>query len=408
MSQNVEVYKSAPLPLNSSNKIRLLKINFTLADTSTISCTLKEFPLEEAPSYIAVSYVWGTDTPKHRIRLQRQPFEVRKNLWDFLRQKSLEGSSAQFYWIDAICIDQSNVVERSHQVRLMGQIYSKADTVLAWLGTGAPKLQCAFGFLQKLRGSMYNHPSEPDLWQKPSQRYLKGIHSLRRLNYWKRAWVIQECVLATRLEFQYEDVRVCSTALEMVDRVIHSYAWQQHPQSTSRSGAWVDHTQWLASPVYDLLTARQSWHDCSRRTFVKPWTFPPTKKPMLECSDSRDRIYSQLALMHADAKIDPDYSKSCADLFVEIVQNYVALDWIYAEQTLGWLQTLLVPSDGADDNSRQMYFRYTAALVTQVRKKRGTNTENLKDPEVIAAWLENNPSSIDEEELPSFSTKRRR
>ena len=37
-------------------------------------------------------------------------------------------------WIDAICINQTDIEERSQQVEMMGLIYSKAVRNLIWLG----------------------------------------------------------------------------------------------------------------------------------------------------------------------------------------------------------------------------------------------------------------------------------
>ncbi len=37
-------------------------------------------------------------------------------------------------WVDALCIDQSNVAERNAHVQLMGQIYAGADMVHVWIG----------------------------------------------------------------------------------------------------------------------------------------------------------------------------------------------------------------------------------------------------------------------------------
>ncbi len=37
-------------------------------------------------------------------------------------------------WIDAICIDQSSIAEKSMQVPLMSDIYTRAHTVFVWLG----------------------------------------------------------------------------------------------------------------------------------------------------------------------------------------------------------------------------------------------------------------------------------
>ena len=45
--------------------------------------------------------------------------------------------SARTIWIDAICIDQNNVLERNHQVRNMVRIYAQAEHVLIWLREAA-------------------------------------------------------------------------------------------------------------------------------------------------------------------------------------------------------------------------------------------------------------------------------
>jgi hypothetical protein len=37
-------------------------------------------------------------------------------------------------WMDALCINQEDVIERNQQVYLMGSIYSQAREVLVWLG----------------------------------------------------------------------------------------------------------------------------------------------------------------------------------------------------------------------------------------------------------------------------------
>lgn len=37
-------------------------------------------------------------------------------------------------WVDTLCIDQNDVIEKNHQLPLMGEIYSKASQVIVWLG----------------------------------------------------------------------------------------------------------------------------------------------------------------------------------------------------------------------------------------------------------------------------------
>lgn len=53
-------------------------------------------------------------------------------------------------WIDSICIDQSNLAEKSMQVALMGQIYSLASSVMVWLGEWDHAMVEAVGSLKSL------------------------------------------------------------------------------------------------------------------------------------------------------------------------------------------------------------------------------------------------------------------
>lgn len=45
-----------------------------------------------------------------------------------------KGAASGFFWVDAICINQDDLEERSAQVQIMPQIYSKASCVIVWLG----------------------------------------------------------------------------------------------------------------------------------------------------------------------------------------------------------------------------------------------------------------------------------
>jgi hypothetical protein len=49
--------------------------------------------------------------------------------------KSSSNVIRSFWWIDAICINQEDVLERNQQVNLMTRIYKKAVGVHIWLGS---------------------------------------------------------------------------------------------------------------------------------------------------------------------------------------------------------------------------------------------------------------------------------
>lgn len=84
-------------------------------------------------SYVAASYVWGNGLPTSIIEVNGMSFNIRENLWHFLRVVRNRYKSVLF-WIDAICIDQDDVLEKSSQIRLMDRIYLNATVVYSWLG----------------------------------------------------------------------------------------------------------------------------------------------------------------------------------------------------------------------------------------------------------------------------------
>src|SRR5436190_945066 len=103
---------------------------------------LQKFDIQSSPRFIALSYTWGPEHPKQFISIDEGSFEIRQNLWRLLSASEaldpgdprhhmpngLECGAlkASFPWIDQICIDQSQVAERSHQVHLVGEIYRRA------------------------------------------------------------------------------------------------------------------------------------------------------------------------------------------------------------------------------------------------------------------------------------------
>lgn len=343
MAQSAEIYENVPLPLDTSNTIRLLRVKRRLFRNTFISCTLQEFQIDTSPQYTAVSYVWGTGSAEHTIQLQGRSFQVRQNLWDFLSQMRSKGSTDAFFWIDAICINQDDVAERTHQVRFMGQIYSKASIVLVWLGAGDPEVLKDMKFLQSHERALRKGKPEADFQS-------TFLDSLKGLEYWYRAWIVQECVLAARLYLQYDKTLI---EADLFAR------WQELTLGEGFNNA-----------AGNVLQARARWHERSKRTYVTPWALGYS---ISHCSDARDRIYSQLSLMHPHARIDPDYSKSCKDLLLEVVNKYISLDWWAAEQTIAKLAVMLAPGDGCKD-----YWVSVEALRRRVKEKGGRNRLNTK------------------------------
>lgn len=90
--------------------IRVFQI---LPGTGTIRCLMKQVGLDSERT--ACSYVWGDSEPSHVILINEGLFRVRQNLHDFLLQMRKD-NFLEPLWVDALCIDQSNTLERNNQM----------------------------------------------------------------------------------------------------------------------------------------------------------------------------------------------------------------------------------------------------------------------------------------------------
>ncbi|KAK4445997.1 heterokaryon incompatibility protein-domain-containing protein [Podospora aff. communis PSN243] len=98
-------------------------------------------------------------------------------------------SKPRVVWIDAVCINQNDLDERGHQVRLMAEIYTKAKRVLVY--PGEPEDESHIGLHTISTASMLNfHGSLP------YGHVRKALVSLIRQPYFYRVWILQELALA--------------------------------------------------------------------------------------------------------------------------------------------------------------------------------------------------------------------
>lgn len=112
--------------------IRILKLRKGTSDTP-IRCELQVVSLDDQPYYEVLSYVWGDCKITKSIHVDEVRFDATVNLYDFLHGLRLV-SNDRLIWADAICIDQRNEEEKSHQIGLMTRIYRQAKEAHVWFG----------------------------------------------------------------------------------------------------------------------------------------------------------------------------------------------------------------------------------------------------------------------------------
>jgi hypothetical protein len=175
-------FKYSPL---SPGWIRLLRLIPNRDSHAPVHCQLFDFPLhevgEEPCLYEAVSYVWGDSDKHHSIGINGSSLAVRANLYAALircRDKFLD----KILWIDAVCINQEDKLERGHQVQEMAKIYRKADRVIVWLGEDMDGGDQA---LEKMSYLAANHLT----WRGAIKLDLNAVFRLLGRAWFRRVWV---------------------------------------------------------------------------------------------------------------------------------------------------------------------------------------------------------------------------
>ncbi|KAF4458854.1 ankyrin [Fusarium albosuccineum] len=294
---NAQQFVHTPLDKTTPN-IRLLQIRPYQSDNDRPICSITTHTLDnECPPFIALSYVWGRDKATNDIELDARTFRVRSNLWSALHQLSncQLDVEAEYFWIDAICINQEDNDERAHQVGMMSKIYQGAAAVVAWLGPSLRDSDIAIKAIGQL---------SPDLepGQEPAdKRSRDALRNLFHRPYFRRLWVVQEVVLAKKVWV-------------MCGRLVCS--WGQLQKTLD----WSSQTYYASQ----LIRAKQG--DWGYHLEREPLTLD---KLMLsvgsrECTDAKDKVYALLSLVprceiHSDI-LPVDYGVSREELFYRVTR----------------------------------------------------------------------------------------
>jgi hypothetical protein len=101
--------------------------------SDVLSGSLTEMNVIHPEPFEALSYVWGRNRDKETILCDGRPLQITRSLSIALRRLRDPANNRQV-WVDQVCINQLDQVERSQQVRHMNSIYKKASKVVIWLG----------------------------------------------------------------------------------------------------------------------------------------------------------------------------------------------------------------------------------------------------------------------------------
>ena len=102
-----------------------------------LAFTLRTHKIEYPPQYRALSYAWAAQEKDKTVLCYSQNGNVQsvvkitQTIEDALSELSQESMPI---WVDAVCINQADHLEKNQQVMLMHRIYRRAHDVAIWLG----------------------------------------------------------------------------------------------------------------------------------------------------------------------------------------------------------------------------------------------------------------------------------
>ena len=329
---NLENYQYSPLPSNDRT-IRLLCIPPADDISDTLVCDMRHVRLIDKPEYAALSYTWGAPVFDHHVICNGRRLAITAHLDAALRR--FRKTTWWMLWVDALCIDQTNIPERSYQVSIMKHIYSQASVTFVYLGESSPRdlealklmlcLTHSAQLVQKIKADAASART-PDtaiqsikLSDLPHTQHpaWEAMQSLFSRPWFSRMWIIQEVVLSSRVVMILGEY---SMPWELVTESIRAYYGLQLAHSTwAQCEKVMQRFLKYCETVSTIMTVKTDFQSRSLFNLLKSFR-------CCYSSDPRDKVYALLGLANDQMLhqvVSVDYSKSVEAVYLQCAQFLV-------------------------------------------------------------------------------------
>lgn len=216
-------------------------------------------------------------------------------------------------WVDALPIDQSDMAERMHQVRIMAQIFGGAKEVFVWLGLGNNQVDAV------MRGQTHIGPRQ----LKWGDEHVEALGDLCARSYWRRLWVLQELKAAREITVMcgartmpWKDFKSLLASAAKIGN--NTAEWPRSALGAS------DYSRGIQGRILRHVTssAAQRMVDlCNGGTPTSLWLMLQVTAH-LKCYDRRDKVYSLLSMAKTESEgIDADYELPLHQLMHRVLSN---------------------------------------------------------------------------------------
>lgn len=258
---------------------------------------------------------------------------------------SLVGSGNIFLWVDAVCINQNDLLEKGHQVQIMRDVYSEAKFVISWINPSnndntelalrtlreiVPRLGDSKDF-QRMRNCPKLCKYEENSNLLYGNKYWNSVFDLQTSDYFQRIWIVQELFLCRTNTSFFVSGGEFLPLMYLYDYFMWAYrAWKLLPNPTPPNFI-DDHVwTWMNSLPLDLshlgdhllrpmMTAISELDESCGLLTLDSWRLKLNAFIRMcqrcHCSDPRDKVFGLLGVFPMD--IIPDYDRQVEDIFTD-------------------------------------------------------------------------------------------
>ncbi|KAG8530270.1 uncharacterized protein KY384_004771 [Bacidia gigantensis] len=282
--------------------------------------------INSAGSYEPVSYVWGTSKLVDKIYTRHGsddgPLRLTASLKEALVRFRLPDQERRL-WADQICINQSDVAERSQQVQFMKRIYENASHVLVWLGADGTSLaKPAFELIRDLNQLFQNELQRGEFYTEHTNRLgeqsrdkWKALDHLADCPWFTRGWIVQEIGTRASATLFWGDEEIDWTVLHTVCETLTAY----HHLRTRLN----IRTSEIKYVFRRFVEPDMTSHHANRVNFI----YELQRARGLKFTDHRDRVYAWLGhyskpwtFKSFAELLTADYEKTLAEVYIDVAK----------------------------------------------------------------------------------------
>lgn len=307
--------------------------------------------------------------PKKTIIINGASMEIYESLHTILMSlRPFTDAAGRVLWVDAICINQDDMIERNKQVPMMDRIYQNSRRTVVWLGADDEVSEESFSMLHDLAqdaralrntssASSFGRSNTADgidssslpailqqfLRREPIQSTKKDLYlgrmdiwAIFSCEWWYRAWTLQEILLSTSItlvqdsqEIDWQDFCLA------IDHGLRMHLW-----------VFVDSGTFVAEEIIPYLSIKSLQLQLGLQQSSVPEQPDFGAEGVLkllekcrqrEAKDPRDKVYAIFGIIKAVRKMrpasdpvhsilsDPDYTNPVVYVYRILTQQFIEI-----------------------------------------------------------------------------------